>query len=143
MKYISRIDAYNYLMMAVAVIVMALPNFIFEFSWIYFSFMILFDLVVLGQTFTTSYQLGEDELEVRSGVFKFGIYYERILKISKVKNLMDGPYSTALKSVRIEFGDKNSVKPYVVDISPSREDEFLEELKKRCSSNIEIEDKRK
>ena len=143
MRYISRIDAYNWIIMGVSLVVMALPNFIFDFSWIYFAFMLVFDIVVFGQTLSTSYKLGEEELEVRSGFFKFGIYYDRILKITKVKNLMDGAYSTAQKSVRIEFGDKNAIKPYMVDISPSREDEFLEELKKRCKNVGEIENKRK
>ena len=143
MKYNSKIDAYNWIIMGLTLVVMALPNLIFDFSWLYFAFMLVFDIVVLGQTFTTTYKLGEEELEVRSGFFKFGIYYDRILKISKVKNLMDGAYSTALKSVRIEFGSKDAKKPYMVDISPSKEEEFLTELKSRCHEVGEIEDKRK
>lgn len=143
MRYNSRIDAYNWITMALTVAIMALPNFIFDFSWLYFSFMIIFDLFFISNSLTTSYKLDDEELVVRSGFFKFGIYYDRILKISKVQNLFDGAYSTAHKSIRIEFGDKDAVKPFMVDISPSKEDEFIEELKKRCENVIEIENKRK
>lgn len=143
MRYNSRIDVYNWITMALTIIVMALPNFIFDFSWLYFSFMIILDLLFVCHALTTSYKLSEEELVVRSGLFKFGIYYDRILKITKVQNLFDGAYSTSHKSIRIEFGDKEAVKPFVVDISPSREDEFLNELKKRCENVVDIENKRK
>ena len=143
MKYNSKVDLYNWIMLVIFVVVLALPNFVFDFSWIYFGVMIAVDLVVITQTFTTNYTFGEEELEIRSGLFKFGVYYDRIICVKKVKNCFDGAYSTALKSIEINFGDKNAKKPYKLFISPAREYEFLLKLMARCNDVKKIEDKRK
>ena len=57
--------------------------------------------------------------------------------------MFDGAYSTARQSIRIEFGDKDAKKPFAVDISPAKEDEFIAELQKRCEGIGEIENRRK
>lgn len=143
MKYNSKIDLYNWIMLVIFVAVLALPNFVFNFSWVYFGVMLAVDLMVIFQTFTTRYTFNEEELEVKSGFFRFGIYYDRIFGIKKVKNCFNGAYSTALKSIEIEFGEKHAKKPLRLCISPTEEEEFLSKLMTRCHDVDNIEDKRK
>ena len=87
MNYNSRIDAHAWINLFLTVAILALPNFVFEFSWIYFVVMLIADVWILTSVFTTRYVLEENEIVVKSGFFKFGISYDRIVQINKKKNV--------------------------------------------------------
>ena len=142
MNYNSRIDAYTWLNLFLSVAVFALPNFVFNFSWVYFGIMLLADIWVITSVFTTRYVLEENEVVVKSGFFKFGISYDRIVQINKKNSLFSASSHTAIKCIELKFGD-DKYNTRSVKISPEREEDFLTKLVLRCNDSVEIKDLRK
>lgn len=138
MKKISRIDAYNYICLVLTLAVFALPNFIFNFSWVYFGIMLAVDIILVVVFFSTRYELTAESLVIKTGPLSFKIDYDRILKISHKKCFFSASCATAVKCIKITFGSNDASDKYSICISPQDETEFLEYLKTKAK-NAEID----
>ena len=105
MNYNSRIDAYGWLSLFLTIGVVALPNFVFGFSWVYFILMLVYDCLLLIAKFSTRYSFSDKELVVQSGFVKFGIGYHRIVQLTKKNSFFAASANTAIKCIEIKFGD--------------------------------------
>jgi len=141
MNYNSRIDIRGWLSLFFTVVILALPNFVFNFSWVYFIIMLILDIFVIVFKLTTRYILKETELVVVSGPIKFSIAYDRILKITKTISHFSASCNTADKCIELKYGahlyNSKSIK-----ISPEKEEDFLTRLILKCNKSVEITDKR-
>lgn len=142
MNYNSRIDAHGWVNLFLTVAVLALPNFVFNFSWVYFIIMLGADVFIITSVLTTRYVLDEKELVVKSGFLKFGISYDRIVQIIKRKSMFSASSHTAIKCVEIKYGN-DIYDTRAIKISPEREEEFLTKLVLRCNEQVEVKDTRK
>lgn len=141
MKYKSRIDSYNYIILALIIAVLALPNFVFNFSWWYLGVMIVLDALALLFTFSTCYELGENELNVKCLFINIAISYERIKEIKKVKVLSTN-IATSIKCVQIGYGQRENGTYKIIFVSPLNEEDFLNNLKNKSVNVKEIKDQR-
>lgn len=141
MKYKSRIDSYNYIILALIIAVLALPNFVFNFSWWYLGVMIVLDALALLFTFSTCYELGEEELKVKCLFINIAISYERIKEIKKVKVLSTN-IATSIKCVQIGYGQRKNGTYKIIFVSPLNEEDFLNNLKNKSVNVKEIKDQR-
>ena len=137
MNFNSRIDLYGWVSLIIEILVLALPCFVFTFSWIYFVIMLILDIAIIVFKFTTRYELGEKELVVRSGPVKYLVTYERILQIKKTKSFWSLSSSTAIKCIEIKFGDSLE-SCQTINLSPQKEDEFLALLALKCKNITEV-----
>ena len=142
MNYNSRIDVYGWINLFLSVAVLALPNFVFNFSWLYFSIMLVVDVLIIISVLTTRYVLGEEELIVKSGILKFGISYDRIVQIIKRKSYFSSSCHTAVMCIEIKYGN-DVYNSRTIKISPEREEEFLTKLVLSCNEKVEVKDTRK
>lgn len=143
MKFISKIDWQNWLLLALMVGILSLPCFVFNFSWVYFSIMLVVDVCLIITFLTTRYELTDTDLVVKSGIIKFSIGLDRISKINMINNLWGKSCSTSTKSLEIRFG-RNEYGNYTsILISPENEDKFLALIKPKLNPNVEIENKRR
>ena len=132
MKFRSRTDVYNILMIVLIIGILALPNFVFEFSWVYLTIMLEFDFLMVWFIFSTTYKLSNNGIIVSSGFISFEIDYNSIKEIKFVKVFYRSTCSNAIKSIEISYGSNRKSVPNKVCISPVNENQFLSELKKHC-----------
>ena len=143
MTYNSKIDIWNILILVGSVIILSLPNFVFNFSWVYFSLMLIFDIALFAMVFMTRYTLAEESLIIRTGFIKFDIAYGSIQGISKKSSWKNQSCATALKCIEIRYGVSTTKKYNKINISPEKEDEFLGKILLKCDKVSEIIDERK
>lgn len=142
MNYNSKIDVFNWIFLFITVGVLALPNFVFNFSWVYFIIMLVVDCLMLTFFLSTRYKLGDEDLIIKSGFIRSSISYDRIVEISMVKKFFSVSSTTAIKCIEIKYGEsKYNCRKML--ISPEKEDEFLTKLALRCNESVVIENKRK
>lgn len=142
MNYNSKIDVYGWVSLFVTVGVLALPNFVFNFSWIYFIIMLVADVLILTFSLSTRYEFGDEDLIVKSGFLSSSISYDRIVEVNMVMKFFASSSTTAIKCIELKFG-KNRYSYRKIYISPENENEFLTKLLLRCNESVVIENKRK
>lgn len=142
MNYNSKIDVFNWIFLFITIGVLALPNFVFNFSWAYFIIMLVVDCLMLIFSFSTRYELGDEDLIIKSGFVCSAISYDRIVEISMVKKFFSISSTSAIKCIELKYGESKYNCRKIL-ISPEREDEFLTKLALRCNESVIIENKRK
>lgn len=141
MKFKSKIDWANYLILVMAIIILALPNFVFKFSWIYLAFMLVADLCFFNIILFSSYTLTEKDLVIRMGVIKFDISLDSITQIKKIKGWKNQSCATSLRCLEVRYGGSDTRKYNKINISPEREDEFLEMIEMKCQGLLIIDER--
>lgn len=138
MKYYSKIDWWISILIWMSVgvsgwAVWLIPANEQWIGWLMFSPLMVLMLLFLYNTY---YVFEDDYLKCVLGVFPQKIYYQNIKSLKKTRNFLS---SAALSAERIEIKEKN--KGYIMGttyISPKNRDEFFDELRKRCSKDVEI-----
>ncbi|BAQ11174.1 hypothetical protein OXB_2703 [Bacillus sp. OxB-1] len=90
---------------------------------------------ILWTAFSVKYVFNQDYLVVKGGPFRSRIPYENITKISPTTEIFTG-YRILSSRNGLEIFYKNSALGSV-KVSPKNKNEFIAELKKRCS-NLQI-----
>lgn len=138
MKYYSKIDWWISILIWLSVLVSGWAVWLIPANeqWIgWISFVPLLVLMLLF-LYNTYYVFEDEYLKCVLGLFPQKIYYQNIKSLKKTKNFLS---SAALSAVRIEIKEKN--KGYIMGttyISPKNRDEFFDELRMRCSKDVEI-----
>lgn len=138
MKYYSKIDWWISILIWMSVgvsgwAVWLIPANEQWIGWLMFSPLMVLMLLFLYNTY---YVFEDDYLKCVLGVFPQKIYYQNIKSLKKTRNFLS---SAALSAERIEIIEKN--KGYIMGttyISPKNRDEFFDELRMRCSKDVEI-----
>lgn len=138
MKYYSKIDWWISILIWISVgvsgwAVWLIPANEQWIGWLMFSPLMVLMLLFLYNTY---YVFEDDYLKCVLGVFPQKIYYKNIKSLKKTRNFLS---SAALSAERIEIKEKN--KGYIMGttyISPKNRDEFFDELRMRCSKDVEI-----
>lgn len=138
MKYYSKIDWWISILIWMSVgvsgwAVWLIPANEQWIGWLMFSPLMVLMLLFLYNTY---YVFEDDYLKCVLGVFPHKIYYKNIKSLKKTRNFLS---SAALSAERIEIKEKN--KGYIMGttyISPKNRDEFFDELRMRCSKDVEI-----
>ncbi|MBS3988109.1 MAG: PH domain-containing protein [Erysipelothrix sp.] len=138
MKYYSKIDWWISILIWMSVgvsgwAVWLIPANEQWIGWLMFSPLMVLMLLFLYNTY---YVFEDDYLKCVLGVFPQKIYYQNIKSLKKTRNFLS---SAALSAERIEIKEKN--KGYIMGttyISPKNRDEFFDELRMRCSKDVEI-----
>ena len=138
MKYYSKIDWWISILIWMSVgvsgwAVWLIPANEQWIGWLMFSPLMVLMLLFLYNTY---YVFEDDYLKCVLGVFPQKIYYQNIKSLKKTRNFLS---SAALSAKRIEIKEKN--KGYIMGttyISPKNRDEFFDELRMRCSKDVEI-----
>jgi len=138
MKYYSKIDWWISILIWISVgvsgwAVWLIPANEQWIGWLMFSPLMVLMLLFLYNTY---YVFEDDYLKCVLGVFPQKIYYQNIKSLKKTRNFLS---SAALSAERIEIKEKN--KGYIMGttyISPKNRDEFFDELRMRCSKDVEI-----
>lgn len=138
MKYFSKIDWWISILIWMSVgvsgwAVWLIPANEQWIGWLMFSPLMVLMLLFLYNTY---YVFEDDYLKCVLGVFPQKIYYQNIKSLKKTRNFLS---SAALSAERIEIKEKN--KGYIMGttyISPKNRDEFFDELRMRCSKDVEI-----
>lgn len=138
MKYYSKIDWWISILIWMSVgvsgwAVWLIPANEQWIGWLIFSPLMVLMLLFLYNTY---YVFEDDYLKCVLGVFPQKIYYQNIKSLKKTRNFLS---SAALSAERIEIKEKN--KGYIMGttyISPKNRDEFFDELRMRCSKDVEI-----
>ena len=138
MKYYSKIDWWISILIWMSVgvsgwAVWLIPANEQWIGWLMFSPLMVLMLLFLYNTY---YVFEDDYLKCVLGVFPQKIYYKNIKSLKKTRNFLS---SAALSAKRIEIKEKN--KGYIMGttyISPKNRDEFFDELRMRCSKDVEI-----
>ena len=76
----------------------------------------------------TSYTVTADELQVRSGPFRWQIKLSEVKQISPSRSWLSSP-ALSLDRVRVQFGAARSVL-----VSPREKQQFVDCLRQRCPS---------
>lgn len=138
MKYYSKIDWWISILIWISVgvsgwAVWLIPANEQWIGWLMFSPLMVLMLLFLYNTY---YVFEDDYLKCVLGVFPQKIYYKNIKSLKKTRNFLS---SAALSAERIEIKEEN--KGYIMGttyISPKNRDEFFDELRMRCSKDVEI-----
>lgn len=131
MKFSARIDLFNIVMIVLTIGILALPLLVFDFSWIYLVVMLAFDALYLTFILSTRYELNDDGIIIQSRLIKIKINYDQIKRIELVKVYWRSSCANSVGCVEIMYGN-NPDKPFRINISPKKENEFLESLQLKC-----------
>lgn len=77
--------------------------------------------------YSTDYTLGQEELLIRCGPFRYRVRLDEIDSVTPSRNPLSSP-ACSLDRLLIKWNDERKK----VLISPSRRSEFLQELDRRC-----------
>ena len=134
MKFRSKIDLLFLVTTLLLIALVAFPVFFLEktvFFWIYLAFAILMTCWFIMFSFFNSYKFEDEYLLISSGPIKLKLNYSLILNVKEVQNLRMS-FASSYKRLEVSFGANRDSAWNRVYISPVNQDEFLEELKKRC-----------
>lgn len=138
MKYYSKIDWWISILIWMSVLVSGWAVWLIPANeqWIGWLTLVPIMGLLLLFLYNTYYEFEDDYLKCVLGVFPQKIYYQNIKSLKKTRNFFS---SAALSAERIEIKEKN--KGYIMGttyISPKNRDEFFDELRMRCSKDVEI-----
>lgn len=119
------------LVLAIAVMTFVYFETFVKYLLIIFELFVVF--MLLSVLFDTHYELRDDSLFMKGGLFRSEIAYKDIKTVARTRGYS---FFMTLAINRLEINAGLDPEKGKIVLSPEREDEFLDELKKRCPDMV-------